>query len=413
MYALAMSVVGVAAWASWLLALRVVDRRRAMLVLLLLLIYPIFNFRGSRVTPDLVQLPLFVLVVLVFLIAFKARSIASGVALGLVCACALLAKYWALLVVGAIGVAALAHPERAHFFRSWTPYVAALVFLAALAPHLMWLVQSDYAPFAYMQRHLQPMGYSPLVQASIAFRHYVALLLPVALALAWAVCRPRLRPAGHPVRLEEARHIWLIVAVLVVLPPTLAVAFGVHFTVDWGVPLYTLLPLAVIAIPRLGVGRRALTRAAAIWAIWLAVGLAAAPIIPAVQANLYPERYRLNLPDVAAKVSRLWRERHGSPLPVVAGPKPIAAAVSFYGGDHPVLFTNFDRRIATWIDVDALKQSGFAAVCTEQVAFFCEVGIRALGLAAAERVELSQKPNPLDRSASVLRWNVYVVAPVN
>jgi 4-amino-4-deoxy-L-arabinose transferase-like glycosyltransferase len=412
MYALAMAIVGAAAWLSWLLAIRVVDRRRAMLVVLLLLIYPIFNFRGSRFTPDLVQIPLFVAVVLVFVVAFEARSIAWGIALGLVCAAAVLTKYWALLVVGAIGLAAIAHPERARFFRSWTPYIAGLVFLAALAPHLVWLVRSDYAPFEYAQRHLQPTNHSPLAQDGIVFGHYLALLLPVALVLAWAVCFPRLRPPDHPaVRLDRARHIWLIAVVLVVLPPILTVAFGVYFAVDWGVPLYTLLPLAVVAIPRLGIGRRALARAAAIWAIWLAAALAAAPLVPIVQAKFYPERYRLNAPDVAEKVSRLWRERYGSPLPVVAGPKLIAAPISFYGSEHPILFTNFDRRIATWSDVDALRRSGFAAVCPEQASWFCETALHALGIAPTERVVVSQQPHPLDRSPSMLRWSVYFVPP--
>ncbi len=126
---LAMAVVGIAAWASFLLARRVVDRRRAVLVLLLLLIYPVFSFKGSRYGTDLPQVAMFVLVVLAFLIAFEARTIGWGIVLGLACAGAVLIKYWGLFVVGAVGLAAIAHPERARFFRSWTPYVAAIVFL--------------------------------------------------------------------------------------------------------------------------------------------------------------------------------------------------------------------------------------------------------------------------------------------
>lgn len=66
----------------WLIALRVVDRRRAFLVVVMLALYPIFNFRVSstiRIT-QLVTLPL---VVLAYLNAFEKRSVTSGLWLGI------------------------------------------------------------------------------------------------------------------------------------------------------------------------------------------------------------------------------------------------------------------------------------------------------------------------------------------
>jgi 4-amino-4-deoxy-L-arabinose transferase-like glycosyltransferase len=411
MYALAMATVGTAAWASWLLALQVVDRRRAMLVVLLLLIYPALTFRGSRFTPDLVLVPMFVLVVLSFLVAYQRRTIAWGIVLGLICACAVLTKYWALLVVGAIGLAAIVHPDRRRFFSCWPPYVAAIVFLVALTPHLIWLVQSDYAPFLNAARHLVPRAYSPLAQAGAELRHHAALLLPVALALAWSLWRPRVRaPQSPPARLQQAYHIWVIAGVLVVLPPLLAVAFGVYFAIDWGTPLYTLLPLAAVALPRIGIARRALVRAGVVWAVTLGLGLVAAPLVLMFQMKTDPTRYAFNEPDVAAQATQLWHERYGSPLPVVAGPKFIAAGVSFYSVDHPVLFTNFDPRIATWIDRNALERSGFLAICLELNAVLCDRAVSEFR-PTVERMVLSQQPNPFDASASPLRWSIYLVGP--
>jgi 4-amino-4-deoxy-L-arabinose transferase-like glycosyltransferase len=307
MHALVMTVVGVAAWACWLLAIRVVDRRRAAVVVFVLLIYPIFNFRGARYGTDLPLVPMFMLVALVFLIAFERRTIAWGALLGLACAAAVLTKYWALFIVGAVGVAAIAHPERVRFFRAWTPYVATVVFLAAIAPHLIWLVQSDYAPFAYAAHHLAQSTYSPLLQAGAELRHHAALLLPAGVALAWVIARNRLPGAASGVRLGQARHIWLIAGLLLVLPPVMTVAFRVDFAVDWGLPLYTLLPLALLAVPQLAIARRAVASAATVWIATLALALTAAPIVQTVQVKLYPQRYQENLSDVAAQVTRLWR----------------------------------------------------------------------------------------------------------
>ena len=55
-YALAMATLGCGLVICWLLALRVVDHRRAFLVVVMLALYPIFNFKGFKYNPDLLQL---------------------------------------------------------------------------------------------------------------------------------------------------------------------------------------------------------------------------------------------------------------------------------------------------------------------------------------------------------------------
>ena len=107
-----MATVGVGLVICWLIALRVVDRRRAFFVVVMLALYPIFNFKGFKYNPDLLQLVTLPLVVLAYLNAFEKRSVASGLWLGLAGALALMTKYWVLTMIGAIGLAALIHPER-------------------------------------------------------------------------------------------------------------------------------------------------------------------------------------------------------------------------------------------------------------------------------------------------------------
>jgi len=55
-YALAMATLGCGLIICWLVALRVVDRRRAFFVVVMLALYPIFNFKGFKYNPDLLQL---------------------------------------------------------------------------------------------------------------------------------------------------------------------------------------------------------------------------------------------------------------------------------------------------------------------------------------------------------------------
>src|SRR6187402_776642 len=148
-YALAMATLGLGLVICWLLALRVVDHRRAFLVVVMLALYPIFNFKGFKYNPDLLQLVTLPLMVLAYLDAFEKRSIKSGVWLGLAGALALMTKYWVLTMIGAIGLAALLHPDRLSFLRSPAPWVAIATLVAVMLPHLVWLKDVNFVPLTY------------------------------------------------------------------------------------------------------------------------------------------------------------------------------------------------------------------------------------------------------------------------
>src|SRR4030088_3690795 len=143
-YALAMATLGCGLVISWLISLRVVDRRRAFFVVVMLALYPIFNFKGFKYNTDLLQLVTLPLVVLSYLDAFAERSWRSGLWLGLAGALALMTKYWVLPLIGAIGLAALVHPERLKLLRSPAPWVAILTLVVVMFPHFLWLKQVNF-----------------------------------------------------------------------------------------------------------------------------------------------------------------------------------------------------------------------------------------------------------------------------
>src|SRR5450759_36393 len=184
-YALAMVTLGCGLVISWLIALRVVDRRRAFFVVVMLALYPIFNFKGFKYNPDLLQLVTLPLVVLAYLDAFEKRSVRAGLWLGLAGALALMTKYWVLTMIGAVGLAALIHPDRLLFLRSPAPWVAIATLMVAMLPHLWWLREVDFVPLTYAG---DVYGLSSRAQSLQLVLGYIGhnlalLLLPVALAL--------------------------------------------------------------------------------------------------------------------------------------------------------------------------------------------------------------------------------------
>src|SRR5580700_8232502 len=183
-YALAMTTLGIALVICWLIALRVVDRRRAFFVVVMLALYPIFNFKGFKYNPDLLQLVTLPLVVLAYLNAFEKRSVRAGLWLGLAGALALMTKYWVLTMIGAIGLAALIHPERLKFLRSPAPWVAIVTLVVAMLPHLWWLREVDFVPLTYAGDVYGLSSRAQNIQLVLGYvGHNLALLAaPVALA---------------------------------------------------------------------------------------------------------------------------------------------------------------------------------------------------------------------------------------
>jgi len=305
-----MTVLGCGLVICWLIAIRVVDHRRAFFMVVMLALYPIFNFKGFKYNADLAQLITLPLVVLAYLDAFDKRTVRSGVWLGLAAATALMTKYWAITMIGTVGLAALIHPARLLFLRSPAPWVAIATLMLAMVPHLIWLKQVNFLPFTYAASSYSISSRAQVLELALGYiGHNLALLaMPVALAavaLAWGP-RWRALPAGRPLALvaqpwwrvnrelseAQAINVWIIQIVAAIGPPLGALIFDIYIKTDWGIPMFFLTPLALIAMPTLRVHRWALLRITAIWLILTIATLIAAPFIA---AKNFPEQADVHL----------------------------------------------------------------------------------------------------------------------
>jgi 4-amino-4-deoxy-L-arabinose transferase-like glycosyltransferase len=432
-YALAMVTVGVGMMICWRIALRVVDRRRAFLVVVMLALYPIFNFKGFKYNPDLLQLVTLPLLVLAYLDAFDKRTIRPGVWLGLAGALALMTKYWVLTMIGAIGLAALIHPARLLFLRSPAPWVAIVTVAVAMVPHFLWLQQANFAPFTYagdsyaISTHLQSL------QLALGYiGHNLALLaLPVALAafvLAWSprwwslpfrdprafFARPWSLRGNPGVRTSQALNIWLIQAIVAIGPPIGALVFGIYIKTDWGISLFFLVPLAVIAIPSLRVPRAALVRLAAIWLVLTLVVLAAAPQIavatmPRDAAGSFTHGSHSQL---ARELTDLWHQRFHSRWQVVAGATDVGEPMTFYSPDHPAPLTPGEPWPSGLTSLAEAKREGFIGVCEvgDWKQQNCDAWMKQ-NAAEGERMVITTRRFFRGVAGAATAWNVTIVPP--
>lgn len=366
-YALSEVMVGISLVSIYFIARRVLGVRRAVFVAFIMMLYPLFHLKSDRFSNWQVLLALLPLVVLVFLNTFEKRTAAWGALLGLVAAAATLSYYSALIGLFAIGLAALLHRDRARFFASPAPYCAAAVFLVGLAPHIVWLIKSNFSSVDWAASQLggQSAVGSVLQYLDEQSVWYVMPLVGAVLAL-WPL---RWRPATQAAPLTtDAFLVTVICAVLVAVPLLIAVPLHIQLKANWGNAFLFLIPIvALVLMPRLVVSRRAVASSALIAAAWLVIMLVAAPVYPWLNFWRRPNSGSyIPTSEMAKTVTGLWRQRYDRPLPIVVSYFDLAAPVVFYSPDHPRMYADFNPAYSPWIDYPAdLHRLGFVGVCRE------------------------------------------------
>ena len=262
-------------------------------------------------------------------------------------------KYWVLTMIGAIGLAALLHPDRLLFLRSPAPWVAIATLVVAMLPHLVWLRQVDFVPLTYAGDvyWLTDRAHDRRLALGYVGHNFALLALPVALAalaLACAAVRagrrrsaPWSRGANAGVNLSQARNIWIIQAIVAIGPPLGALLFNVYMKTDWGISLFFLTPLALVAIPR---AARPEDRAVSSDAIWLVITLVVLAASPYIAAHEMGEQR-----TVSADLWRALRTRARTDASLAhavsfalgggRGHTEIGEPLTFYSPDHPAPLT--------------------------------------------------------------------------
>ncbi|MGK9235120.1 glycosyltransferase family 39 protein [Inquilinus limosus] len=352
--------------AVWAIAGRYLSGPSRLAAVLLLEALPFATFESLNFNANSALLSLWPLVVLLFLRAIERRDLASGAALGLAAAAAMLAKYYSGVILACCLLAALAHPDRRRLFAGPAPYAALAVFAVAMTPHVLWHLGAAIGPIQYLAskgsaRPLQILGKAAVFVAGCAGLH--ALLAAV---LAWLWRRGRNAPTdGRPAAPSagDARTLAIFALGPFLLTVLIALLFSVRINTHFAIPIFSLSPLAAIVWLRPAIDREALRRLAVLAGGGALLLLAAAPLAGAwtlrhdVQQAAEPRRL------VAEQLTALWHRQIGTPLAIVAGTESYSLSATFYSPDHPTDFTAFARAYAPWIDADRLRRGGLAVIC--------------------------------------------------
>src|SRR5260370_10505873 len=121
-YLLAMMLAGLAWWIAWILSARLLEGEKRAAGLALLTLVPFFNFHALKFNANTALIPLWAATTLWFLRSFETRDLLSAALAGVAAATAMLGKYWSIVLLGGLAIAALGDARPRGYFRSPAPW---------------------------------------------------------------------------------------------------------------------------------------------------------------------------------------------------------------------------------------------------------------------------------------------------
>ncbi|MGE5319832.1 MAG: glycosyltransferase family 39 protein [Hyphomicrobiaceae bacterium] len=287
---------------------------------------------------------------------------------GVFAAAALLTKYYALVLIAAVGLAVLftLRPPLPSLLKGTA--IAGATTLLLVSPHLAWSIQHAWPSLHYMHAAHEAVDEADGVKAYVVALAGALGFSGVALR-AWGGSLVRL-PAGPLGDAPRPPRLGLGILVLsVVLTVLAALVQGISPVSSWLIPALLFLGWALVDLtpPRLDSGTLA-RRIFWFGLVYLLLAVAAAAIWEK-QYRAYPAHPAYALPQrIAEDVTRLYRDAYAQPIEYAAGTFPLPYILSFYSPDHPHGLYGFDLAgtdlgQSPWIDARALKSGNKVAVC--------------------------------------------------
>lgn len=276
----------------------------------------------------------------------------------LLCALAILAKYSSLLIVATCGLILFTTTEGRAQLRRPEPWLAGLLCLVLLGPHLLWLSDHWRLPWSYLA------GFE--AQGEPGLDGHV--LEPLRFALAGAIAL--LGSVLLFLTASDRRGVWprpqrqdVILLALVLGPLILTLLYGAlsggRLKSTWAFPFFSL--AGVLAFRLLP------TRVDAARVARFALALAALSLLVGglhLGYKLASDRSKTAFDGraLALAVQQAWRDRFDSPLPIVAGGHVHTAIVAAYAPDRPAMLIEGDFARSAWLSpIDLVR--GAVLVC--------------------------------------------------
>ncbi len=409
----AVGIATVSLWVAFVVSTHYLDGVKSAVGLALLTLVPFFNFHALKFNANSAMMPWWALATWFFLRSFESRGLGFAALAGFAAAGAMLTKYWSVVLLAALAIAAASDPRRKLYFGSAAPFVTVVAGVAALSPHLAWLYLHDFGTFGYaleshpgtvLEAFISGIGYAA---GALGYAVVPILLTGIAAKPAPADVADMLWP-GDP-----RRRLPVVVFILpLVLPALMAVAAAEKVVSLWAIGGMTLLPVVLLSSPRIVIPRVAAIRILAIAVFFPVLAVLVAPIVAVVTHFNGIPNYGTQYSLVAEAAGRVWRETTEAPLRLVGSYDNVLNGTAFYFPDRPSTFEIVNPALTPWTDEARIARQGILLYCpvTENRCMDA-LNRRAAAAPRGRRVEMDVSRTFLGIPGPVTRYAIVAIPP--
>jgi hypothetical protein len=350
----------------WLLGRDILGGFQALIAVLALEGLHFFNFSVPKFAHDQMQLPFWVLTGLFLYRAITRERWLDWIAAGLALALCFWSKYAAFALAGSIGLFMLFDPAARRTLRTPGPWLMALAFLVTIGPNLVWLIDSGYLPFRYVDgrakvaTHWYHFFTFPLQWTG----SQLFFLAPTIALIGLALFGARGAPAGDDKIGFARRYVAMLALGPFAVTTVVALVAGRLPVAMWGYPLWSFAPLAALLWFGTATAPLQLRRFAAGFLIVFAAFPLAYAIVEGLEPVIRDRPKATQFPGraLAEQVTQRWRDKFATALPYVGGGEFATNNIAVYSPDRPHVIVHADLDISPWIDASDLKRRGAVLV---------------------------------------------------
>jgi Dolichyl-phosphate-mannose-protein mannosyltransferase len=411
---MALTNAAIALWAVDLISRRFVRGDKRIVVLLLLMLLPTYQFHAQRFNANTVLLAAWPIATYCFLRSFETREIRWAAAAGATAALAMLGKYYSVFLIGSFVFAAICHPQRRAYFGSLAPWVSTVVGFAVLGPHLHWLAVTGAPPFAYALGHTGKAIGPSLVEA-LLFILGVAMTLAIPTVTWVLIAGYRLKGLSQDFRAMNPGLLLLFLVSVgtIVFPAITSVVLGTDMPPIWGLQGLFLFVILIVCGASYPIERFYSVNLAVLVIVIAMIAVFVVAPLHALHRNTHPLNEGRNFYRMSAmELTRQWHEQSDNALAAVGGDDGLAFAVAFYSPDHPAYEERLVHPNAQRVPLQATINRGWAALCfdgdTACIASMEETAARA---ARFVRTEFAVQSTLLGQPGATQRFTALIVPP--
>jgi 4-amino-4-deoxy-L-arabinose transferase-like glycosyltransferase len=386
-------------------------REKLAAVPFLLATIPFYNFLGLKFDQNSALIPLWALAMWAMLRALDTRHLGWAALAGIAAAAAMLTKYWSVFLIVALALTALFHVKRGVYFRSAAPWVTAGIFLAAIAPHVAWLIREDFPPITWVATRRMAPSFGDTLTSLFEYLAGTAGYAAVAIALVLLFVRPS--PAALADNMRGERRIPAILFwTPILLPAVPALIKNISLLSLWNTAALNLLPVMLLGSPLVIVPRVAVLRIASVITALTFLFVVASPFVAFALLKSGVENNAPYARLLMEATEREWRQATDRPLRMIAGPFALVSTAAFYGKDRPSTFAHFSKYLSPWADDARIRRDGMAIMCDDTPLcrqYTDEVAARYSG--ASRRADVTLERDWLGFKSAPARFIIAIVPP--